>query len=93
MEERFLELAKNKDITDEELFEEVCYVYEKSKHDDSKKIFFERFKNIRKSNPYLTNKDSLLRLDHQIPQVYRQPYDSSTYFIENYEMKKTNAVS
>jgi hypothetical protein len=88
MEERFLELAKNKDITDEELFEEVCYVYEKSKHHDSKRIFFERFKNIRKSNPYLTNKDSLLRLDHQIPQVYRHQSDSSTYFIEDYEMKK-----
>jgi hypothetical protein len=44
MEERFLELAKNKDITDEELFEEVCYVYEKSKHHDSKRIFFEKIR-------------------------------------------------
>ena len=33
MEQLFIELAKNKDITDEELTEELCYLYAKEKHE------------------------------------------------------------
>ena len=53
MEQRFLELSKNKDITDEDLFEELCYIYAKSRINTSKNDLFGVFKMIRVKNPSL----------------------------------------
>ena len=33
LEDSFIKLAKNKDITDEELFDEICYIYAKNERD------------------------------------------------------------
>jgi chromosome segregation ATPase len=93
VEKRFLEVAQNKDITDESLFEEICYLYAKSQ-EPYDKIFFERFKHIRKSNPYLTNKlrpepdDAEFKLHSQIPQGFRSLHNYSNSYVEKYEMKQ-----
>jgi hypothetical protein len=98
MEERFRELAKNKDITDEDLFEELCYLYAKSRLDPReagldprrRSAYFEHFKQTRKSNPSLSKKlgpdDQHLRLDIQMGNAMRE--DTRYYYIEKYEMNK-----
>lgn len=87
MEERFLELAQNKDITDEELFEELCYVCAKACCGSS--VPFECVKKIREENPTL-NPDIMRYLNlndlcHE--QLYKQ-FSLNHYALENYEMKK-----
>lgn len=98
VEKRFLEVAQNKDISDEDLFEELCYLYAKSRLDpreaglDPRKrsAYFEHFKQTRKSNPSLSKKhgpdDQHLRLDMQLGNAMRA--DARFYYIEKYEMNK-----
>lgn len=91
VEKRFLELAHRLDITDEELFEELCYIYGKSQETPLDLIFFERVKHIRKSNPCLSNKlrpspyDDEFKLSSQIPQGFRSLRPSH---VVKYEMEK-----
>ena len=92
MEQRFIELAKNKDITDEEMFEELCYIYAKSRIDTSKDDLFSVFKLIRKRNPSLTLNLKIPEVSHlhplnPVPQ-YIEQFNHDYYFIEKCEMKK-----
>ena len=87
VEKRFLEVAQNKDITDEDLFEELCYLYAKSRVDMlDRKVMFENFKKTRKGNPSLTGivwgPDTIpLSLSYIIPR-------STMHHFEYYEMEK-----
>ena len=92
MEQRFLELSKNKDITDEELFEELCYLYAKSKINTSKNDLFSVFKLIRVKNPSLSlnlkiPEVSNLSLFNPVPQ-YIDQFNHNHDYIEKYEMKQ-----
>ena len=87
VEKRFLEVAQNKDISDEDLFEELCYLYAKSRVDMlDRKVMFENFKKTRKGNPSLTGivwgPDTIpLSLSYIIPR-------STMHHFEYYEMEK-----
>ena len=87
VEKRFVELAQNKDITDEDLFEELCYLYAKSRVDMlDRKVMFENFKKTRKGNPSLTGivwgpDTKPLSLSYIIPR-------STMHHFEYYEMEK-----
>ena len=87
VEKRFLEVAQNKDITDKELFEELCYLHAKSLVDMlDRKVMFENFKKVRKGNPSLTGivwgpDNKLLSLSYIIPR-------STMHHFEYYEMNK-----
>jgi hypothetical protein len=92
MEKRFLELAQNKDISDEDLFEELCYLYAKSHIDTSKDALFSVFKLIRTKNPSLTLNLKIPEVSHlyllnPVPK-YIEQFDHKYYFIEKYEMKQ-----
>ena len=98
VEKRFLELAKNKDITDEDMFDELCYLYAKSRLDPreagldplKRSVYFEHFKQTRKTNPSLSKKlgpdDAPLRLEVQLGNAMME--DHRYYYIEKYEMNK-----
>ena len=100
MEERFVELAKNKDISDEELFDELCYIYAKSIVDTRltgtelnlrrTSSAFDNFKQIRKINPSLSKKfgpgEQHLTLDIQMRNA--MGHINRFYYMENYEMKQ-----
>jgi hypothetical protein len=90
LEQRFLELA-HKDITDQDMFEELCYVYAKSRVDPTQRMcYFENFKKTRKSNPSLTNRlgpdDQHLRLDGQMARHIIPDYRFD--YMDKYETKK-----
>lgn len=96
VEKCFLELAKNKDITDEDMFDELCYLYAKSRLDPrridpfKRSGYFEYFKQTRKTNPSLSKKlgpdDAHLRLENQLGNAING--DPRYYYIEKYEMEK-----
>ena len=91
MEQRFLELSKNKDITDEELFEELCYLHAKSRVDPIERMcLFENFKKTRESNPSLTNRlgpdEQHLILHHQMGRAIRPDYRYD--YMDKYEMNQ-----
>jgi hypothetical protein len=88
MEQRFLEVASNPTVSDEDLFEELCYLQASSLiHSNERTIFFERFKHIRRTNPTLQpNVGPEERLELQIRQAARE--DARLYYVEKYEMNK-----
>lgn len=102
MEQLFIELAKNKDITDEEFTEELCYLYAKEKHEktlsagDSGDIRYiiGLVKQIRKRNPTpglgdfsILNTFFLKSLRiRDMPEFHI--HERYTMIIEKYEMNK-----
>jgi len=88
MEQRFLEDASNPNVSDEDLFEELCYLQANTLINQYERtIFFERFKRIRRTNPTLQpNVGPEERLELQIRQAARE--DARLYYIEKYELNK-----
>jgi hypothetical protein len=99
MEERFVELAKNKDITDEDLFEELRYLCAKSMVNPSSRGselklshsgYLNHFKEIRKSNPSLSKGFGPDEYHLKLDIIMKKAAESINrfYCIENYEMKQ-----
>ncbi len=90
--QRFRELATNKDITDEDMFDELCYLYAKSKINTSKTDLFGVFKLIRFKNPSLTLNLKIPEVSHLYPlnpvPQYIEQFSPLHYCIDNYEMKQ-----
>jgi len=79
---RFVELATNKDITDEELSEELCYLYARWKANPNN--FTIQIKSTRETNPKLIMGDLSCMCDEN----NKRKFNSTDYEIEKYEMKQ-----
>ena len=103
MEQLFIELAKNKDITDEELTEELCYLYAKEKHEQvyltghssDLRAIIGTVAHIRKRNP-TPDLGDVENLNFMFLKGLRigdhnpnfHNYERYIMIIENYEMKQ-----
>jgi hypothetical protein len=94
VEKRFLEVAQNKDITDDDIFEELCYVHAKTMANQTilnKEADFCLFKKIRVENPSLKKElyhvNQGLQLGNPIDH-YVDQFSFHHYYVEKYEMKQ-----